>query len=425
MGLLDRILPKRRWSRFIEAFKSNRGDPWSTFSTYDFDFTRYSKKFAYYYEKFPQVKSATIGIAGQVRGEGTYLLPAKRKTGDGIPEANQRSYKAMELCERLNKNIDVDQLIFDTALRMVKYGTCWWEKAVSPVFDVQMVNPKIQPLLKPIYKQGTIEVIGWTTSPNDPKKGLTWSNEEITLVPWDVDVYYPYGTSLLSGIDRELNALDQLLDTAVEYARKNAYPTHYVQVGDDEYQPGDTTLQGFKSSVDNNNAGGTVITSAPVSGFTSGGGGDASTVPELMRFSVDQVSDGLIAPPLSKLYDSTEASAKVTQKWVRQVLIIPIQHIIKTRIEEDIYWPFLRSLGYSIRNVPSLNFDIPESYMVDEIAALTGLVNSNIMTPEQCSEELGFDYDEEYFKQKAEATARLAKEEKPEENPERQEQETT
>ena len=410
----------------MELFKGDKrgADGYGTYNWMNrFDFAKYCKKQAYAMESNPQIKSAVTGIAGQVRGEGTYIVPAKRRGEDGTTTVNNRSRKAAQLIEQLNRRIDLDQLIFDTGFRMVGYGTCFWEKTDKPIFNVQNINPRHQPNLKPVYQTGKYLIQNWTTNLSEPKKGVTYNPDEIVVLPWLPDVNWPYGTSFLTGIESETMALNDLRVSAMEYARQNAYPFDVIQIGDSEFQPGDDTMKDFRSSIKNREAGGIQLTNAPVSGYTAGAGTKGvDFITDQMKFHRDQLSDGLIAPPLSKLYDSTEASAKVTRSWVREVLINPLQHTLKTKIEKEVYTPYLLDRGYSVRNVPELKFNIPETMLADEIASIAMLVTTQIMTPAQASDELGFEYDEAYWLAQQRRDAKQAaksngeKEEKPKEN---------
>ena len=428
MGLIQRLLGKPNYWTITELFKGDKrgASNWETYNWMNnFDFAKYCKKQAYAIEGNPQIKSAVTGIAGQTRGEGTYVVPAKRRDESGKQTVNDRSKKATQLIEQLNRRIDIDQLIFDTAFRMVGYGTCFWEKTDNPTYNVQNINPHHQPNLKPLYTKGTYNITQWTTNIDNPDKGVTYNQNQIVVLPWLPDVNWPYGTSFLTGIDSETKALNDLRVSAMEYARQNAYPFDVIQVGDSEFQPGDDTMTSFRNSIKNREAGGIQLTNAPVSGYTAGAGSKGvDFITDQMKFHRDQLSDGLIAPPLSKLYDSTEASAKVTRSWVREVLINPLQHILRTKVMKEVYTPYLIDRGYSVRNVPTLMFNTPETMMADEIASIAVLVNSQIMTPMQAADELGFEYDEAYWskvKQDALNLERKKAEAKPKEDTERPE----
>lgn len=427
MGLFDRFKKPEKQNWVIgEAFKGDKDiqDNWQEYGKQKFNFTEYCRKFAYYYDKYPQIKSATIGIAGQVRGEGTFVVEAENKDTEGEPYTTQRSKDAANLIRKLNKRIDVDQLIFDTALRMVKYGTSFIEKDTSGTYSVQLINPKYQPYLKPEYKKNSLIIDAWTTKQRKNGKGITWKSDEISVFAWDVDVNWPYGTSLLTGVDNEVQSIDRLRQSSIDYAKQNAYPFDVIQVGDSEFQPGDTYMNSLRSSIKNRGAGGIQVTNAPVSGYTAGAGSKGvDFVTDQMKFHRDQLSDGLIAPPLSKLYDSTEASAKVTRSWVREVLINPIQHIISTKFEKEIYQPYLLERGYSIRNIPSLEFNIPETMRADEITAIATLVAAKVITPMQACKDLGYDYDEAYWMEQQKQLLKLSAANKPETKPNGSEEE--
>lgn len=411
MGLFNKWFGKPKYWVINEVFKGNKRPTtdYSQFGIKKFDFEKYVQKNAYAIANNPQIKQAVTGIAGQSMGEGTFVIPAERRNKEGILITNDRSRKALNLIEQLNRRMNITKLIFDSTLRMMSYGTDFLEITLSPVFNTQIINPRNQPFLQPLFHKGSYNIAKWTTNTRDPDKGITYAPSEIVVLPWNPDINWPYGTSFLSGIEAEIRALADLRMSAMEYARKNAFPFDVVQVGDSEFQPGETTMNTFRSSIQNREAGGVQITNAPVTGYPVGAGGKGvDFITDQMKFHRDQLSDGLIAPPLSKLYDSTEASAKVTQKWVREVLINPIHEIYRTKIEREIYTPYLLSKGFSVRNVPQLMFNISESMRSDEINSIVALVGAETMTPEQASRELGFDYDEAFWEKKKRDEVKLA-----------------
>ena len=430
MGIINRILGRSTTPMFFgESFKSEKrstaftdGDMGGYYGK-KFDFAKHCQRQSYAVKSFPQVKSAVTGIAGQAMGEGTYILPAELVDEDGVTYTNKRSIRAAKLIKQLNKRINIDQIIFDSAFRLAVYGTNFIEKTYTPVFNAQLVNPHHQPNLQPIYEEGTYNIKSWTTNKQNPEKGITYNPKEISVMAWLPDTSWPYGTSMLTGIENEIKALDDLRISAMEFARQNAYPFDIVQVGDNEFQPGDDTMREFKTSIANREAGGVQVTNAPVSGHTVGQGSKGvDFITDQAKFHRDQLSDGLMFPPLSILYSSTEASAKITRSHMREVLINPLHKIFKTKIEKEIYTPYLLDKGYSIRNVPSLMFNIPEMMLSEEIMATVALVTAQIMTPIQASNELGFKYDEAYWRKAKQDEAKLAtanrekKEEKSEED---------
>jgi len=116
----------------------------------------------------------------------------------------------------------------------------------------------------------------------------------------------------------------------------------------------------------------------------------------------DNAHDGLMVAPLSKLYNSTEASAKVLTKHIMTTLGQPIQWIIKEAYEEYVLKPYLEHSGFSVKSCPDVLFESPDVHKTEEGEYWALLVERQIQTPQQAAEHLGLEYDEEYWKQEQE-----------------------
>ena len=125
---------------------------------------------------------------------------------------------------------------------------------------------------------------------------------------------------------------------------------------------------------------------------------------EILAFVKDQIVDGSMTAPVSKQYNSTQASLTEMAPIFRANLIAPLQRIIKRKIEHEVYRPLLMSKGFSVRVTPVLSFEAPDARRDEEALYYSTLVNAGIMPPEVAAKELGFE--EEFLKWKKEKEAR-------------------
>ena len=398
MGVLD--LFRRGPKYFFESLKSNSATKEETdWDTWRFDFVKYCDKYRGY-RKYPKVKSALLTISGQVVAEGLFNIPAERtdpKTGD--TKVYPRSIEAKLACDKLAQKIHLDELVQTTAQRMVHYGTVFWEKTFQPDFHAQLVITKYQKYMVPQWNKTSGKLEGWRLKIRNVIKA-EWSNEEAVVFPWDVDEHYPYGTSLVEGMDSPLDISDAITNGLEKYMKRQAWGTNLVQVGDGSYTPGDTELKAFRRQIRDGDVGETIITNAPIGKETLGAGDmETQMVPDVLKFENDLITDGLMMPTQSNLHNSTQASSIEQTDWARANLITPIQRIIKRKVEEEVYWPYLEDLGFSKRVVPTLSFNPPEAGRLDEAKYWGELVKSRIASPKQAAKDLGMEYDEKYWKE--------------------------
>ena len=355
MGFWDFL--RRGPKYFWETTKSEAAvsDDWD-WNMRSFDFRRYVEKYQAYYRNYPKVKSALLTISGQVMAEGVFTIAAERTDSKtGKTEKYPHSIEAKIKTDQLNEKIKLDELIQITAKRMVQYGTVFWEKTFDPDFSVQLVVPKYQKYMVPRWNKVSGALEGWDLKIRNVLKA-SWDIDEIVVFTWDVDENYPYGTSLLVGIDRELDIIDNVLSGIEKHMKRSAWATHIVQIGDGTYTPGETELAGFRRQIRNGEVGQTIITNAPI-GKETLGAGDTETqmVPDVLKFEDAQITDSLMIPPLSSLVSSTQASSIIATDYSRANLITPVQRIIKRVVENEVYWAYLEDLGFSRRVVPSFN----------------------------------------------------------------------
>ena len=159
-------------------------------------------------------------------------------------------------------------------------------------------------------------------------------------------------------------------------------------------------MKEFRRQVRQGEVGQTIITNAPISKETLAAG-DAETqmIPDILKFEDDQIADSLMMPPLSKLYNSTQASSVEMTDWARSNLITPVQRVIMRIVENEVYWPYLEDLAFSRRVVPSLSFNPPEAGRLDEAKYWAELVAARVASPRQAAKDLGMEYDEDYWKE--------------------------
>lgn len=399
MGFWDWVTRRKRY--FFESLKSEEAVKNEVdWEMGHFNFVKYVEKYQNYYNNYPKVKSALLTISGQVMAEGVFTIPAERTdTKSGKTEKYPRSIEAKVQIDKLNKKIKLDEMVQATAKRMVQYGTCFLEKTFDPEFSVQMVVPRYQKYMTPRWNTASGRLEGWDMKIRNVLKA-NWNLDEIVVFTWDVDENYPYGTSLLVGIDRELNISDNILNGLEKHMKRSAWATHIVQIGDGTYTPGETEMKAFRRQIRDGEVGQTIITNAPV-GKETLGAGDTETqmVPDVLAFEADQVTDGLMVPPISKLASSTQASSVIMTDWARANLITPVQRIIKRVIEEEVYWPYLEDLGYSTRVVPSLSFNPPEAGRLDEAKYWAELITARVASPKQAATDLGMEWDADYWKE--------------------------
>jgi hypothetical protein len=398
-----------RGAKFLEVFKTESANWKRPLDDYNqFDFREYSEKASKYFDAYPKVKSSVISVSGQVMAEGIFLTPATRRMDSGKKEPYPRSQEARRLCEELNERIRINELGFNIVLRMVKYGSCFLEKTHTPKFDVRLIPE--QKYIRPTYNRDTGNQTGWELYYNG-KAYRTWSMDEIVLFPLFPDENYPYGTGLITGLDEDLKTYDHIITGLKKWVERQAFATDVLQVGDKDYVPGATEVESLKRSIQNRTIGDTIVTNYSTGKQTLGGGNlESTTIPEVLKFIDEQLSDGLLAPPLSKLVSSTEASATEVMNWLRAIIITPIQRIVSDTLAKEVYWDYLESLGYSVNTVPTVNFNTNEAGKNAEADYWTKLVSVKVVSPAQAAEEIGIEYDEAYWNEQEKKAEKLQEE---------------
>lgn len=337
------------------------------------------------YEVHPNAKAALLTISGQVMAEGVFTqIPKLTATHES------RAEDAKEAIDQLIDDIGLEIMLHETVLPMVKYGSCFWEKTTEPTFDVRVL-PNMD-LLEPATQDDIGNVTSWRqrtyTQPNP-----TWNSNELIHYPWNTTPKsWPYGTSLLVGCEPEFKALEKLEKDIAEHMHRVAFPEAMIGVGNDKFMPTPSQIDEVKADVDNWQPGEKHVTSFPVTQMVIGGG--QKTIADLdsvLAFFTNNISDALMTPTINKLYNSTFASSKEMTTWTLANLIRPIQRIIARKIEQELFKPYLESLGFSHRLCPHLQFEPPDKNKLEEAEYYATLVGSTIMPADYAAEELGLD----------------------------------
>ncbi len=348
-------------------------------------------------ETYPLAKAALYTIAGQVMAEGVFTQTPK------VTEPHEiRTQEAKDQLDELNSDIGLDTMLYETAMMMAKYGSCFWELTREPTFDVRLLPN--QELLEPMEQDDIGNILRWRQQTwINPKP--EFSSSELIHFAWNTTTKsWPYGTSLLIGCSEEFDILEQLETDIKNHMHHVAFPEAIIGVGDEKFQPTPDDVNAVEKDVNNWKPGEKHVTSFPVSQVVVGGG--QKTIADLdsvLGFVKDNISDAMMVPTINKLYNSTFASSKEMTTWTLANLIRPMQRIIARKIENELYKPYLEDTGYSVKACSSLRFEPPDKNKVEEATYYTQLVGSGILTPEIAAEELGYcDRLEEMERQKLE-----------------------
>ncbi len=362
-------------------------------------------------EEYPLFNQSCLGIAGLVMSQGTFLSPAVKKNDETYPLAEEALWRV----EKLNQQMRVNSKFYDTVYHMAKFGSAFWEVTFTPTFAFRPAPfpESIEP-----YEVNEIgEIIRWRQVINGAVKA-EWPSEPSTNetylvnVSWNVTTAtWPYGTSLGVGSETELEALINMEDDAKDYMEKQAWPYEVLALGDKDTNVSASDYSTARTQWKNRSPGeGIVARNMPVQ-IIPGGTGSAPIreLAVLCQLMKDNVHDGLMVPPISKLYNSTEASAKVLTGHIMSILGQPMQWILKECYEEFVLKPYLENSGFSVKSCPQLLFESPDVHKAEEGEYWTSLVGAGIQSPKQAAEHLGLEFDEEYWIQKQQRQMDLMK----------------
>jgi len=353
-------------------------------------------------EEYPLFNQSCLALAGMVMSQGVFLTAAVNKQDETYKLAEEAVWR----CDKFNRMVRVNSRMYQTVMRMAKYGGCFWEVTRTPKFDFRLAPSQefIEPMLKD--EVGNITrwrqiingnvVAEWPAEPTD-------EGTYLTLVAWNVTPNtWPYGSSIGVGSETELEALIKMETNAKDYMEKQAWPYEVLALGNENSTVLDSDYQTARTEWRNRKPGEGIATrNMPVNIIPGGTGSspirELSVLCQLMK---DNAHDGLMVAPISKLYNATEASAKVLTKHIMTTLGQPIQWLLKEAYEENVLKPYLEGSGFSMKSCPNVVFESPDVHKEEEGEYWVGLVAAKIQTPQQACEHLGLEYDEEAWKQK-------------------------
>jgi len=403
MRILNYEISRHGISRIREAFKGTvdvaggRTKP-GRFYIGEHTWKSRCSKFEKMYQQYPMLKQGILTLAGIVMSEGAYTSPAVNKSDETYPLAEEAQWRV----DKLNKQYRVNSMFYNTVNIMGKFGSCFWEKTSTPEFGFRIIPN--QESIEPAFYNDIGEVTEWRQVIWGTEHAK-WSADQIVHYAWNVSSNsWPYGTPLLIGLDVETEALLGLEESAKDFMEKEAWPYEILSLGDAVNQINPADYNTAKGAWKNRQPGqGITARNIPIS-LLKGGTGDTPLreLSDLMALMKDNIQDGLMVPPISKLYNSTEASAKVMTKHVMTVLGQPIQWLLKENYEEQLLKPYMEQIGFSVKSTPEIIFESPDVHKQEEGEFWVGLVASKIQTPQQACEHLGLEYDEEFWSKEEE-----------------------
>ena len=344
-------------------------------------------------EEYSIAKMAPFGLAGLVTAQGVWFKPAVNKQDETYALAEEALYR----CEKFKREQLVNSKFYETVWRMARYGGCFWEITMEPEHSFRVAP--MQECIEPAEADDTGKITRWAQYVNGVK-AAEWTDKELVLVPFlgVTTSTWPFAPSIYAGLDNELEMLTGIEESANEYSKMQAWPWELVQLGDEANPVSDDQYNSARSELKQIQPGQKIVTDVPTD-IKPGGTGSApirelATLAELMK---DNVVDSVMIPPVSKLYNSTEASSKEMNKNVMTTLGQPVQWIIASYFCEYVLKPFLESSGFSRKSCPEVVFESPDVHKVEDGQYWTSLVNAKIATPIQAAEHLGIEYDEDYW----------------------------
>lgn len=329
-------------------------------------------------------KQSTVTIAGQLVAEGVFT-EAKERDGKPYP----RSEEAKRLCDDLNERIGLETMLYDTGITLAKYGSCFWEKTWTPEFNVRIIP--MQEAIEPSKFNDIGEITEWKQNLWGTQHTPTWSASEIVHHSWNVTTQsWPYGTSLLVGLEVVLGTLQQLEVSAKDYMEKQAWPYEVLQIGDGQYMPNASDLSAIQSKWKGRRVGENIITTLPTAMHQGGtGGSPIRELSNLIDFLYNEAIDSTMIPPISRQYNATEASAKVMMPHAHATIVTPMQRVIKRKIETEVYQPYLESLNFSVKSCPRVVFHPPDFHKEEDAKYYFPGVLAGVFPPKWVAKKLG------------------------------------
>jgi hypothetical protein len=249
------------------------------------------------------------------------------------------------------------------------------------------------------YKQNAVgDITDWRLRPSMASTNLPTFHvpDEIVEFHWNrTTASWPYGTSLYVGLDTEFSILAQLELDIQQHMHTTAHPKEVIGVGDRDYRPNSTDVSTIRTQFRQWEPGETVVTNYPINGVQMGVmDREIGNLGEVLDFVKDQATDGLMMPPISRQYNSTNASSQEMTDWAQANLIIPMRRIIGYTVERQVYRDYLMSQNYSVRVTPSLLWEPADMNREEDAEYYFKMVTAEIMPPRMAAEELGLDMEE-------------------------------
>lgn len=325
-------------------------------------------------------KSCAWGLAGRVLQNGLFLEAADKY---------ERAVEAKERCEELNERIGIRSKLYDTIALWATHGSYFWEKTTDPIFDVRKIPQ--QEWIAPVKADEEGEISQWALAPHQ-QVIADWNADEVIHFAWMVTSHsYPYGTSLFTGCENELEILEQLERDIKEHMHKTAFPQAAIGVGDKDNRPLPDDVEEIRNSISNWEPGEIHATGWPLTQVTISGGSPIENLNDILTFCKDNITDAFMVSPISKLYNSTYASSKEMQEMENARLIVPMQTLIAHILETQLYKPYLEWLGFSVRVCPKVKWTSPESNKMENAEFWTKQVQAGIVPAAYAAEQQGFD----------------------------------
>ena len=310
----------------------------------------------------------------------------------------------------------VNSKLFNTIDSIAFSGSCFWELSDNETFDFRI--PPLQEYIEPYEANEQGEITRWRQVVNGQVKA-EWTNNQLKLISFrPTTATWPYGNGLGVGLETEMEMLVDTETSVKDYSEKAAWPYEVLALGDKDSMVTDSDYSTARTEWKNRKPGEGIATrNMPVQIIA--GGTNSAPVRELAAicaFMKDNVHDGLVVPPISKLYNSTEASAKELRKQVMDIIGQPLQWLLKEHYEQDVLKSYIIQQGFSVKSSPMAMFEAPDVHKKEEGEYWIGLVQNKIQSPVQACDHLGLEYDEDWWKQEEEKQLELQKQ-KSEANP--------
>lgn len=377
------------------------------------------------YIQYPLIRQGILTVAGIVNSQGVFTKPAVNRSDETYKLAEEACYRV----DQLHKEAFINSKFHQTTFRAALFGSCFWEITEDPKFAFRLIPN--QECIEPAAVSDIGEVTEWRQVIGG-QEVARWSKEDIVHYAWNpTSTSWPYGTPLIVGLDVETEALLGLEENAKDYMEKEAWPYEILALGDAQNNIGSSDYESAKSAWKNRQPGqGITARNIPIT-LLKGGTGESPLreIADLVVGMKDNVVDGTMVPPISKLYNSTEASAKVMTQHIMTVLGQPLQWLLKEQYVVNVLRRYVMGLGFSVKSTPDILFESPDNAKKEEGEFWVSLVNAKIQSPQQACEHLQLEYDEEYWrgeeeKQRQQFEQQMkAKNEQQQQEPKKQEQE--